>query len=396
MKGKNLFITLGLALGLGFGVAAGLSAGKDVKEVKATGPLFAGDTIYLQANNTWHGSVGENVALWMHCWTTGSDAQDVKFSNISGKLYSANLPFSCDYIKFYRSTAGESPTGYWDESAQLTLSTLLTGGNNAVIQWDDSGNSGWNFDKYHAAEYRADLANKVYLRGTWSNGWADLSKEMTLVSGDVYKIENVLLSKDDELKAMKVGADHWVSYKDAESISGNSGAEVSGLNIKINATGNYTVTADMSTGAYTVDVYEDTDLTAAVAFANDFKTEMGKYCPIEGTQEGRVQKDFTDAWESFATRFTEVESEKTRGYLKTLDNSTLNEFRERYASIMNDYSSLLSGYNFLEISLSSSNVRASIFGSESNNTVIVVVVAISAIAAASLILFVSLKKKKHN
>ena len=395
MKGKNLFITLGLALGLGFGVAAGLSAGKEVKEVSATGPLFTGDTIYLQANNTWHGSVSETVGLYMHCWSTSSDATDVKFTNLSGKLYYASLPAAYDNVIFYRSDDPTDTNRWWNQSADITFSTLFTGGNNAVIQWDDSGDSGWNFDKYHAAEYRADLANKVYLRGTWSNGWADLSKEMTLVSGDVYKIENVLLSENDELKAMKVGADHWVSYKDATGISGNSGAEVSGLNIKIKATGNYTVTADMSTGAYTVDVYEDVDLTKAVAFADDFETEMGKYCPVTGSVEGRVQKDFTDAWESFATRFTEDESETTRGYLKTLDNSTLNEFRERYASIMNDYSSLLSGYNFLEISLSSSNIRTSVFANETNNTLIVVV-AVSAIAAASLILFVSLKKKRHN
>ena len=391
MKIKHVVITLVLSLTLGLGTLVGLKA--SAKETKSAKAIGAGDTIYLKANATWHGTVNADYSLWMHCWNTESDATNVEFTYVTDTIYSATLPSACSNIIFFRSQSG-TPINWYDQSADLVLANILDGGNNVVIQND----SGYTFSNLGKGEYRPDkTAGTAYLRGSWS--WSTFDYQLQNTATNTYSIENVPLTAGSEIKIMTIGNDKWVTYHDASDLQGNSDAQFVSPNVTIQTTGKYNITFYSDTKVYKVDEYEDTDLTAAVAFANDFETSMAKYCPITGTDEGKGTAKLASEWADFEERFSGVSSTltvQTRTYLKTLnDGSTIQDFRERYDSILSDYYSLLSGHNFLERNVQYTNAPTITIGNN-DNTVSIIIVVVSSISLIALGGFFFIKKRKEN
>ena len=387
MKKRNVFAIAIASLALALGVGAGLKANR-VQEAKA---ISAGETIYVDVSNDWKGQLSASVSVWMHCWNTASDATDVEFSNVSGNLYSATLPSACNNIIFYRSQA-TTPVNWWDQSDDLVLSNILNNGNNVVKQKSDS----WKFVADGAEEYRPEkTSGAAYLRGSWSGGWADFSHEMT-VDGNVCSINNVLLSAGEQIKVIKIDSYKFVQWYEAASLSGNSGATFVSPNVTINTTGRYNISVNTSTKAYTVNVYEDVDLNAAISFCDDFKTSMSKYCPVAGSEDNKGTSKLQSEWSDFATRFAGL-TLTAQGYLEEGENSSvekITEFAERYDSIIGDYRTLLSSYDFLNRLSNPSNVINDY--TPNNNNAIIIITISSVLGLTAIGCLFLLKRKKEN
>ena len=386
----KLFATVTLAATGAFAVGASLSN----KKAEAVSAIGSGDTIYVNLNSNWQGQISNSVSLWMHCWNTNNDATDVEFSNVSANVYSATLPSSCNNIIFFRSNAG-TVGNWWDQSADLVLSNILTGGNNVVKQGD-----GWTFVVGDTEEYRPEkAAGSAYLRGSWSGGWADFTHQMT-VSGDVCSINNVLLSAGEQIKVVKLDSYNYVKWYDASSLSGNSDATFVSPNVTINTTGRYNISVNTSTKVYTVNVYEDLDLNAAIAFCDDFETSMAKYCPIAGTEDDKGTAKLVSEWSSFATRYSSSLSQQAKDYLLEGENSSvekITDFTDKYDSILSDYYSLLSSYNFLSrtVAHQSRIINEQLLNNSSTKTIaIVIIVSLVSITAIGGYFFI--KRRQEN
>lgn len=401
MKKKNLFITLGLALGLGIGAAVGVGAKQEAKAAKA---YTIGETFYFEANQVWSDATNNtSTFLWAHFYKDGgSGTYDVKLSHSSGKLYYGTWPdtSSLDRIMFARGNSSAIQWDWGNETWGYSFDFILSG-NNYIKQV----NNGWGDSQKELEgymEYRPEkTAGQAFLRGSWSGGWGTFDHEMTLQSANVYKIENVLLTSGSQIKATTIGNDKFVKWYDASDLKGNSDATFVSPNITINTTGNYTVTVNTSTKVYTVDVYEDVDLTAAETFADDFKSSMASFCPVVGSDPLKGISKLTTEWSGFASRFADTTSTSTaaQDYLKTLDDGgKIEEFRERYDSILTDYYSYLSSYDFLNRAQTLGLGAIRTLSNATNNTSMTVI-SIAAIASVGLLAvggYFLIKKKHEN
>ncbi len=343
MKLRHLLATLSLAVVAGSGVAAGLSNG-NAQKAEA---VLAGDTFYFEINNTWKGS---GTDIWAHFFS-GSNPNDVKLTCLSGNIYTGTLPNTDGKVLF---TRGNSSAPQWDwnnETYEYDVSYLLDGGNNYMhmkYDWWYNKNESGDRSVDGKMEYRPNLSKgDAFLRGTWENGWADLSKAMTYNgSTNSYSIEGVALRNGQEIKMMSIADTLFARYHDATSVNGTGGAAFENNNVVIKETASYniTVTFGENTCVYTVDAYVDEDLNAAIDFAEDFVDDIYLNCPYNyktsGYNEGKDASTLANQWALYANRYNYQLSEKAEEYLTNGDESTadeLNLFAEVYDYVYGNY-----------------------------------------------------------
>ena len=403
---KKLF--LGIAgvglLGL-VGAGVGLLNNVNAVETKAYIPSSGEYTLYMYRNSDSKsaGWAAGGEDYYAYYWGDADGFVQLSATSVSD-LYKFTIPSTATGAKFLRVKAGTTVDGgiwssddKWGESINIpTFGAMLGEANNTIDVGGKVSTEYWT--GWSTTEYQTDLtAGDVYLRGTWSNGWGDVSKKMTYVSENVYKIEDVLLSKDDQIKAVSIAADYHVAWYDAADVVSESGcASFVDPNVVVSETGSYDVIVNISTKIYTVEVAVDEDLNEAVDFANDFKTAMATACPTKGGSASALSTQ----WSNFKTRYLDdgQTSAEARTYLKTLDNSTLNEFRERYDSILTDYYSTLSSYDFLNradsLSLSARDTINGFANESSGTTFIVLTIGGTGLLTAGV--FFLLRKRKEN
>lgn len=393
MKGKNLFITLGLALGLGFGVAAGLSAGKDVKEVKADG-TYSG-TVYLQLNTADWKSSSSSVGVYFfdeaetpnHAWGPRLNPNGTSTYyeyNYSGFSFQ---PTKCIVSRFYK-----------DDQALADW----------MIDWNNGG--------VYARTTDVTLDDVIWL--------GEYYPDSKSVHFGTYTLETVVTDGS----AFEVELDHYtISDDHLEAFGSVTFTEETDFYL-------YPKCDGAAPGAY-VTKYGTPD-----ALASSFSGGNGSAitCSKAGTYDFFFK--FTDTKEVWITNDVIVEADAWGIYFNShvgCDTNGVNKpsgwklVSDEYATLSNDAKDYIYDYEADEdgdnlaralatydwaihhnpnlsesdrfIVDSHSQVRTSGYIGErsfnmnsSFDSTIIIVVAISAIAVASFILFVSLKKKKHN
>ncbi|MDY6431130.1 MAG: hypothetical protein SPL00_05050 [Bacilli bacterium] len=377
-------ILLGISCAaLGLGIATGISFNH--KEALTFDAIGSGDTLYVKINGNWAGQTDNTTTfIWAHCWGLDGD-HDVRLSLHSGNVYSFTVP-NCSSLNLARGNATEV---IWDYSNNYALSSL-TGGNNMLAVPDNV----WkDFDPYVFGEYRPEkTAGNVYLRGSWSGGWADFSHPMNYVSTNVYSISNVSLSTGNKIKTIKIGNDYFVNWYDAAGIpEGDSEATFDGSDIVIAKNGIYNIQVNLDTKVYTINVSDDEDFHAALTFASDFATSMSSVCPEKGGSVGALSTAFS----TFSSRYTNDLSEAARGYLSAASPTAADivDFQKRYDFIINAYWSSLKNYDFLGRH-SGANVINVL--ENPSNTFVVVISVISVFTLFTAGSYFFLRKKKEN
>lgn len=399
---KHIIKALALAAVVGVGAGVGAIALRgEAKEASAS--VGAGDKLYVKLSEGWYTDYSSySKPAWAHIWSDGHDATDVKLSLVSDdeKLFSVDLPTYCDKVIITQGT--DSAIGWTNQSDNLTLSSILTGGNNVIMQKADV----WKFTVDYGSEYRPNLtAGDGYLRGSWSGGWGSFDHPMTK-TGNVYSIEGVTLTNGSQVKVTSVGSNYFMQWYDASDLTGDTeAASFDGTNVVISKDGLFDISVDTSTKIYTINFAEDTDLTLATTFAEEFKTSMAKYCPVHGTDVEKGRTKLVEEWAEFKKAYNGTSSvytnltETARGYLKTTaDGGTLDEFRQRYANIIQDYYSILyADYNFLAMNglVPRGANSVQLYASEFTfpTAIVITIASVSVVAAAA---YIFLKRRKQD
>lgn len=371
MKGKNLFITLGLALGLGFGVAAGLSAGKEVKEVKAEAATWsAGKTIYIRnsadgfksdarlfinyqdGDNGWH---QEEFTEDDYVATKGNES-----------LLKVTLSNSCKKLQIHRAKSDLSEDWQWSNSVDVQGDTR-----NLFVY--DSLDKDSGFGALTVGVCHVQLTQPA-------NGTLSVKNHNGDQNGEGYYYSDWEL----DFSASTVSPyyfNYW-TFKSGDSFLPFEGEDKSyNPNTMSNLEGEIHLSAVIGNSATDCDNFQNTFL-----HMNDsaYDTEDAGLC--DKIPEGETKDRYNLAKDAYNALHS-----ASKAYFSSEDAYVNARARlNAWAVAHGESFTINDGVGSLE-----SRVMPSIFSSETNNT-IVIVVAISAIAVASLILFVSLKKKKHN
>jgi hypothetical protein len=311
----------------------------------------------------------------------------------TGPLYSIDIPNEISSVIVTKS----------DLSKQTTTLGLTSSINAANFYYESA-------DKLRGFELTL-VDDGAYLRGDWANGWS-ISGQKAMSSSSSsgpYSIIGVNLSAGSAVKSLYMtgGVEQWCQFKGVSSTDPvhypvkKVDDGMGGYNAAVVSSGTYniTVTNDGEGWNYVFTGTANTDLDAAISFANTFISTMEANCPA--TSQGGSSQKVANAWSGQITVYSGLSGD-VQYYLLDEDSSitAITNFFSSYDYIYGHYASVraLQGANFLGRTIPvSANYSVALIGSNSNSTnAIVIVVVISVVGLSAIGGYFFLRKRKQD
>ncbi len=408
MRKRNIFAIAIASMTLALGVGAGLKVNK-VQEAKAASTVRMYVDVSSWSEGTWTDANALTYAYVAGGTTSVAwPGQQMTLSSVTG-IYYLDIYDDDTTVNFLRVNPNDKTgSGVWTRvvnewKSDISLPNDYSSKN--VFKVYHSGYDDWTYaGSWDYVE--PSVSDGAYLRGDWTNGWSTAGqKAMTAITtGTKYSIDNVALGAGGTVK-MVTFSRGYISWAQPGTVSSTNSdkfpaaKEESMNNVTVTNAGVYTIVLQKNNDVwdYTFTGSLPAEYVAAVEFCDDFKTSMGKYCPVTGSDGNKGLAKLESEWSDFANRFNNASFANSRPYLTDANPSdaTFIEFQERYDSIMGDYYSSLSSYNFLGRSYTPANTTIEMVNNQTN-TVAVVVIIISTISLVALGGFFFIKRKKEN
>ena len=377
MKLRHSLIIGCLTALLGFGAFVGVNVNREAKVEKAEAATGdANSDIYLNLNDNQCKWKEGSARFFFICKDKdGNDGNWYEFTQTvtplgtSDTIYHLTIPVS--YAKFTVVRRNPEHTTTW---AYINTYTSSDVSSQNVIKVYNYGNDGYTYSALDDSAY-----NIYSFSASASNGTALVSQK----SGSENRTSGYFYAHM-EFKVSGVPSANY--YFNRWNITGSTtaldGTSTSNQTYKFKPKANLTIVGNYkSAGA------------DATTFANNFKTSMSNYCPITGSDANKGIAKLTSEWSDFNDEFDGLPSE-VQEYLKS--NGAMAEFRERYDSILTDYYSYLSGYDFLNrastLGLSNKVELKQASETVSVSTTVMTILALTAVVSVGGFFF--LKKKK--
>ena len=378
------------------------------------GKLSSFKTYYFVLPSSGQDKDNANWSTWgnplIYWWGTGFDvswdnsssmkneSRTYKHGDTTGALYSFNIPSNSNLI--VRNSGGTKQTEDFSLESSTNMIHPYVSDSKNILYGDGT----------------PILANGAYLRGDWTNGWTHIGqKNMTSSSSSgPFSIEGVNLSAGSAVKALYInnGDEQWCQFNSVSSndddhypvitVDDNNG----GFNAGVQSTGSYNLTVTKNANGkwdYAFTGTANTDLDAAVAFANTFVSTMYSECPYNHTTSsyntGKTASTLATAWSSQISAYSSLD-DNAKPYLLDQDSNitAITTFFGVYDYVYGHYSNVRAVTNSDFLSRNPATTPTNTInplsnnGGESGSLIIVVVTSLSLIALGG---FLFLKKKKE-
>ena len=346
--------------------------------------------VYLISNWEWayprvHYWNSYYETVWDHAPSWSYLNRNYSGDNVSGMLYSCDLPNDVTYIKV-RADGNHETVNNLDISGDT---------NNAVHYVYDSGDKLTAFKLYV-------VDNGPYLRGSWTDGWGAVGqKAMSGSSSGPFTLSSTVFTGNTECKALYIndGVETWANVK---SVSSNDNThfpctKLSNGNAKISTAGNYTLTVTKS-GDTWVYAFVCNDLSNAVTFASNFNTHISNKCNPQGaTNVGQLKTQ----WGTETTTYSGLDT-YVKGWLASNNpggNATIASMFEKYDYVYGKYGSAIGndflGRNPTPRSVSLGFVPFESLISDAHGTPMLVIIIVSIVSVTAVGGYFFLRKRRN-
>ena len=309
MKMKHLFAGLVATLALGAATTVGvLVANKNAKEVKvAEAAGAAGKIFYFQNTRNW-----SNMYVHLFGGTSSSDTSwpGIKLSTVVGKDSGHDMYIfrtDGDYTSYILNN------GSGTQTVDLSFSSF-TGTNDAIWISDQTENGKNKAGGYYDYNY-TPIESGAFLRGS-AIGWNESDQATMTATGNAneYSITRDFVA-NEQVKVFNYTGLATGSYVNIGSLNCNhsSAYPVSqeGGNVKVTNAGNYTLTINVSTGAYSFAANDFVTPSAQIAYSNGSDGETSTYSSATEQSEILV---YLNQGESFTVKHVTSFGTFYRGY----------------------------------------------------------------------------------